>query len=227
MRKLAIAAILPLLIVVMGLGTAQAQTNVTVDPAKITIGYMNVYELDGTTFVFESGWGMADLTAVFSGYDLTLGPNCIGDVNEFWYQCVDPYVSPDCGGPGAPGNKKLEANSYAEETGTLHGQTVTFSGYVLSYSLTSAHTVKAFIKDFADDYSSYNVSEVDLTAPGYFSVSLPTVNDPLRHVQYGFQMFGVNVWVTDLGPFGTITIGPDYSVGTENTTWGGIKTLLR
>jgi hypothetical protein len=227
MRKFAIAALLPLLIVAVGLGTAEAQTNVTVDPAKIVNGYMNVYELDGTTYVFESGWGLADLTAVFSGYDLTLGPNCIGDINEFWYKCVGDSVPPNCGGPGAPGNKVMEANAYAQETGTLSGQLITFSGEVLAYSLTSAHPVIAFIKDFASDYSSYVESSAPLTATGSFSISLDTIDDPGRHVQYGFQMKGVNVWVTDLGPFGSITIGPDYSVGTENTTWGGIKALLR
>ena len=90
MRKLAIAAILPLLIVVMGLGTAEAQVNVTVDPAKIVNGYMNVYNLpapDGDgVFQFGGPWGFADLTAVYSMDDLTLGPNTIGDPNEYWYQ---------------------------------------------------------------------------------------------------------------------------------------------
>jgi hypothetical protein len=192
---------------------------------------MNVYNLpaDGGAFQFASPWGLPDLTAVFSGSDLTLGPNTIDDINEYWYQCIGlpGQNPPDCGVPGAPGNKIMEANSYAEVTGTYAGQTVTFSGVVLSNTLTSAHTVIAFIKDFAGDYSSFNQSFVALTSPGPFSINLATVNDPGRHVQWGFQMVGVNVWATDVGPYGTMVIGPTPPVGTEDSTWGKIKSLYR
>lgn len=226
MKRLAIVALFVLVLPVI----VHAQATVTVDPASLNLGFMNVFNLpapDGDgAFQFGQPWGFADLTAVYAGYDLTLGPNTVGDPNEYWYQCVDPYIPPDCGGPGAPGNKIMEANSYAEVTGVLHGQTVTFSGNVLAYSLTDAHTVIAFIKDFAPDYTSFNQNTVVLNATGPFSVALATVDDPARHVQWGFQMVGVNVWVTDVGPFGSITIGPDYSVATENATWGAIKSLV-
>ncbi len=173
-------------------------------------------------------WGFADLTAVYSGSNLTLGPNTIGDPNEYWYQCVGAAVPPNCGGPGAPGNKIMEANSYAEvNDGSLAGQTVTFNGVVLANSLTSAHTVVAFVKDYAPDFSSFVQSTVSLTSPGPFSVSLATINDPARHVQWGFQTVGVNVWVTDLAPFGTITIGPEGAVATQPSTWGHVKSLYR
>ena len=213
MKTVAIAAVLTLLIpVAMGAGIADAQTTVTVDPATINLGYMNVYELpvNGGGFVFGSGWGLADLTAVFAGNDLTLGPNTIGDPDPFWYI--------GGGGPGAPGNKIMEANTYAEVTGALAGQTVTFTGMVLANSLTSAHTVVAFVKDYAPDYSSFVQSTVALSALGPFSVSLATINDPGRHVQWGFQMVGVNVWITDVGPFGSMTVGPDPATPTEATT---------
>ncbi len=227
MKKCAIVAMFLLLLPVM----VQAQAAVTVDPAVVNLGYMNVYNLpapDGDgAFQFGQPWGLVDLTAVYAGYDLTLGPNTIGDPNEYWYQCVDPYVAPNCGGPGAPGNKIMEANAYAEVTGPLAGQTVTFTGNVLATSLTGAHTVVAFVKDYAPDYSSFNQATVPLTAVGPFSVALATVNDPGRHVQWGFQMVGVNVWVTDTAPFGTITIGPDYAVGTEDASWGAIKSMLK
>ncbi len=169
---------------------------------------------------------LPDLTAVFAGGEVTLGPNSIGDINEYWYQCVGDSVPPNCGGPGAPGNKIMEANCYAQVDGGLAGQTVVFSGIVQSTDLTDAHVVIAFIKDFAPDFSSFVQEYVVLDAVGPFSISLDTVNDGARHVQYGFQMTGVNVWVTDVEPFGSITIGPFNPVGTENSTWGGIKSLL-
>src|SRR5688572_6870270 len=90
-------------LVTMGLtGTAHA-VDVTVDPARITNGFMNVFNLpppDGDgAYQFGSSWGFADLTASFSGSDLTLGPNTIGDPNEYWYRCVGSAVPPNCGGP--------------------------------------------------------------------------------------------------------------------------------
>jgi hypothetical protein len=202
-------------------GTARADVTVTVDPATITNGYMNVFNLpsDGGAFQFASGWAPVDLTATYSGSNLTLGPNHIGDSNPYWYI--------GGGGPGAPGNKIMEANMYAEPAGSLPGQTVTFVGTVLANSLTPAHVARAFIKDFASDFSSFNVSSIPLPASGFFTLSLATVNDPARHVQYGFQMVGVCVWVTDLAPFGSVTVGPDSGTPAQPASWGRLKSLYR
>jgi hypothetical protein len=179
---------------------------VTINPGASWLGYMNVFETPqhGGGFVFGSGWGTADLTATFSGGVLTLGPNTIGDPNPFWY-------SPS-GGPGAVGNKTMDANMYIETTGVYAGQTLTFTGDVLANSLFghvnqlgNGWTSVAFIKDFAPDYSS----SVTVTVPldvGTFSISLPTINDPARHIQYGFETIGPDVWITDVAPYGSIQI---------------------
>src|SRR5204863_7842719 len=99
------------------------------------------------------------------------------------------------GGPGAIGSKIMDANMYVE-IGSLPGQTLTFNGTVLANTLVGSTdplgngwTSVAFIKDFAPDYSSFNQQTVALT-PGAFSISLATVNDPARHVQYGFETIG-------------------------------------
>ncbi|MEZ6318830.1 MAG: hypothetical protein R3B49_08775 [Phycisphaerales bacterium] len=63
-----------------------------------------------------------------------------------------------------------------------------------------------FIKDFAADYSSFVETIVDVTAPGDYSISLATIADPARHVQWGFITRGVNVWATDVGPFGNVVV---------------------
>lgn len=94
---------------------------------------------------------------------------------------------------------------YVEDTGSWNGQNVTFSGVVLDNTLVSPYTSIAFIKDFAPDYSSFNV----ITAPlneGAFSINLDTIADPARHVQFGFTTVGPNVWVTDVAPFGSVQI---------------------
>ena len=186
--------------------TCTNAATVTVDPTASWQGYMNVFETPqhGGAFVFGSGWGTADLTATFAGPTLTLGPNTVNDTSSFWY-------SPS-GGPGAVGNKSMDANMYVETTGLYSGQNLTFTGNVLANTLVghvnqlgNGWTSVAFIKDFAPDYSS----SVSITAPlvnGVFSISLATVNDAARHIQFGFETIGPDVWSTDVAPYGSIQI---------------------
>lgn len=189
--------------------SAQASVNVGIDPSSGPwLGYMNVFELpaNGGGFIFGSPWGIQDLVANFNdgANTLTMSPNTIGDPNEFWYQDPTGSGNPNPGGPGAPGNKIMEANLYQQVTGGLAGQTVTFSGMVLSSSFTSAHEVRVFIRDFAADFSSSVDVFADIDAAGAFSISLDTINDASRNVQWGIQVRGVNVWVTDTSAFGNV-----------------------
>lgn len=197
MSKLSVLAVA----VLAGTSVAQA-ASVGVDEGATWLGYMNVFALpsDGGGFQFGSPWGTPDLNANFNAgtHQLTLSPNTIGDPNPYWYI--------GGGGPGAAGNKIMEANLYQETTDIYNGQLVTFSGTVLSNSFTSAHRVYAFIKDFAADYSSFNETRVELTAAGGFSIDLATLGVAGRHVQWGFQTVGVNVWTTDTAPFGNMVI---------------------
>lgn len=196
-------------IVVLAASLVAAGANaavVTVDPGASWQGFMNVFEIPqhGGAFVFNSAWGTADLTATFAGPVLTLGPNTIGDPNSFWY-------SPS-GGPGAIGNKTMDASMFVETTGVCTGQTLTFSGDVLANTLAghvdpngNGWTSVAFVADFAPDYSSFS----EATAPlnnGVFSVSLPTLNDPNRHIRFGFETIGPDVWATDVAQYGSVQI---------------------
>lgn len=186
-------------------GAALSAQAVDFSPGKSTdpwLGFMNVTELpvNGGAYVFGAPWGVIDLRAEFNdgASTLTLLPNNINDPSPFWY-------TPE-GQPGAAGNKNMDAVLYIQPAdGTLTGMTVTFKGNVISNTLTAAHVSKAFIRDFAPDYSSFSEAAVDLT-PGAFSVSLGTAPDPARHVQYGFYTVGPCVWVTDAGLFGSVVI---------------------
>lgn len=216
MRAFAIVALLAL---VLPFAAPAQAVDFTVDPT-ISLGYMNVFELDGTTFVFGSPWGFGDLVASFSGPLLTLSPNTIGDPDPFWYI--------GGGGPGAAGNKIMEAVSYFETLdGSLAGQTVNFSFEVLSSSLTSQHVVAAFIRDWAPDFSSANQTVVPLLGTGAYSLTLNTINNPARPVQYGFIMRGPNVWITDVAAYGNMVIGPDLTVATEQSSIGAVKSLYK
>lgn len=194
MKKTACA----LLCVLAGASSAQAVVVTPADGSAPWLGFMNVFELNNAP-VFSSPWGVADLRTEFSPTTLTLLPNSIGDPNPFWYT--------PSGGPGSTGNKLMEANLYLETTGgALSGQNVTFQGNVLSNTFTSAHEVKVFIRDFAPGFSSVVETIVPLSSTGAFSISMNTINDPARIVQYGFQVKGQNVWITDIAPFGNMVI---------------------
>ena len=164
---------------------------------------MNVSELpaNGGAPVFGSAWGVPDLVATFDdpGNKLTLSPNTIGDPDPFWYI--------GGGAPGNPGNKIMAASLYQEfAAGDLAGETLTFEGTVLSNTFTAAHETTIFIRDFAPDFSSVVMTTV-VAAPGPFSISLALDPGAGRHVQYGFETIGENVWVTDTAPFGNVMIG--------------------
>lgn len=195
--------------------TVVSTATVYVDPSKPWQGFMNVSETpqNGSAFAFASSWGVGDLRASWSGSTLTLSPNTINDPAAFWYT--------PSGGPGSVGNKTMEANMYVETVGTLSGLTVTFKGMCASNTMTTngvfggtynslgnGWTCVAVIKDFAPDYSSFNISSVPVTNGVPFSVSLLTNPDPARKVQYGFVTTGPNVWSTDVAPFGNVVITP-------------------
>ena len=209
-----------------------AQT-VTVDPTTLTSGYMNVFNISGGpglgiaaagAYQFGSGWGVADLTSGFSGSTVTLGPNQINDPSTYWY-------SP-AGGPGATGNKIMDANLYNETTGTYVSTTLTFTGDVLSDTLANGPvnqlgegwTSVAFIKDFSSGYSLLNTVTATL-ADGVFSISLP-VGGATDHIQYGFETIGPDVWSTDVGPYGNIVIAPVPVPEPATWAWAGSGSLL-
>ncbi len=185
------------------LSTTAHAANVTVlDSTGPWLGYMNVFELpaNGGGFVFGSGWGTSDLVTTFDdgAGTMTFSPNTIGDPDPFWYQ--------GGGGPGALGNKVMEANLYLQvDDDSLAGQMVTFDGMINSNSFTFAHDATIFIRDFAPDFSSFTETSISAVA-GAFSISLNTDAGLGRHIQYGFQVRGENVWVTDTSPFGNMVV---------------------
>jgi len=195
-------------LVLAGIAGAQAQIFKTINSAEMVNGYMNVFQLDGTSFVFGSNWGISDLNSTYnSASSLTMSPNTIGDPNSpFWYN--------PAGAPGSLGQKVMEGNLYGEQTGTYAGQIVTFAGNVSSFSLATnsagiPYELTAFIRDFAGDFSSFTTSTAPITGTGEFAIALATINDPTRKVQWGVQIKGPNIWGTDtaqLGVAGSATI---------------------
>jgi len=177
---------------------ASAQTVYkTIDSSELVNGYMTVFDLpaNGGAFQFGNSWGIADLKATFpTATQVTFSPNTIGDPASYWY-------TPG-GQVGALGNKMMYANLYAESTGAYNGQTIQFDGTVSAFSLSTnsagiPYVFKAFVKDFAPDFSSSVDAIYDIGSTGNFQISLATINDPTRHVQWGLQMIGPDIWPAD------------------------------
>jgi hypothetical protein len=190
---------------------ASAQTVYkTIDSSEMTGGFVNVSELpsNGGAYVFGSAWAIADLCTTFpTSSSVVFSPNKINDPASFWYTPT--------GEPGSTGNKVIEASLYAESTGAFNGQTVQFDGTVTAFDLSSTYqgvgyTFRAFVMDFAPDYSSVVRQYSSISETGNFQVSLATISDPARHVQWGLVMEGPDVWPTDnaaqIASAGSVTV---------------------
>ncbi len=193
-----VAKLLAIPMLLAGAISGFSQTTVSVDSSKPWIGYMNVFDLpaNGGAYMFGSAWATADLSAVFTGTNfLTLTPNSINDTNSYWYL--------PSGGPGATGNKIMDASMYVQDD-TLAGQTITFTGTCLTNTLVNGYASVAFIKDFAPDYSANTPVTATLVAGQDFSITMQTTAG--HHIQYGFETTGPDVWATDVASMGKVVV---------------------
>ena len=184
-----------------GLTTAlYAQNTVTVDANAEQFGYANVFELDGTTFAFGSGWGVPDLkTVVDTGTNtLTLQPN----FNTYGDNPTDPFWVNQTTGEG---NKVFEGNTFVEST-TLVGSELTFTGNVSAFTIDAGYDVKAFIKVFNADFSFLKEENVTLTGTGNFTLVYTNVEPEDTTVQYGFNVTGVNANPADEAALGSVVV---------------------
>ncbi len=205
-----------LVVAVMSMSSDSANADLTVGVGNSSspwLGFMNVFDLNSDPFninpsnaydggfVFGSGWGVPDLVATFDDTNnkLTLSPNTIGDPDPFWYQ--------GGGGPGALGNKIMDANLFQQfDQGGFSGEILTFQGTVLADTFTGAHFTEVFIKEFDAGFGLLNETRFLVDGPGAFSISQAISVNTDHFVQYGFATVGQNVWVTDTEPFGNVMI---------------------
>ena len=88
----------------------------------------------------------------------------------------------------------------------------TCSGTINSNSFDTSHHAIIFIKDFAPNFSSFNITTIPVT-PGPFVLTLNTDSGVGRHVQWGFAVTGPCVWFTDADLFGSTVISTVVSAG--------------
>lgn len=180
-----------------------SQTTVTVNTSDNIVGFANVFELpeNGGAYAFGSDWGLPDMKTVIDADDntITLQPNfnTYDPDDEFW---VDPSTG--------EGNKIFEGNTYVENS-ALAGQTVTFEGNVIDYTISSEYEVTAYIKalDPNNNFATV-VSEIyDIDGVGSFSITANNIPDGLL-VQYGYAVIGVNANPADEAALGSVVVEP-------------------
>jgi len=171
---------------------SNAQITFTVDPGQTWSGYVNAFELDGTTFATGFPDATADLRANFAGSDLLLQPNTrlydtvVGDA--FW---VDQITF--------EANKVIEANMYQERIDDAQiGQSVSFYFNTIANNLPVGYEAVGFIKvlDAFGTWATTQITTTPLVAGQDWVLTIPEVFDPgdgTASVQAGFYLKGVAV----------------------------------
>lgn len=197
-----------LLAAMFAMFTSNAQTTIEVDPCAgvdgdAWFGFMNVFELDETTFVFNSGWGVGDLQSTVNCADgrITLQPN----FNTYAENPDDPFWVNQTTGEGA---KFMRANTIVGDNSGLGGEQ-TFTGGVESYTLSSEYSVVAFIRVFNADFSALlREMTLPITEAGVFSMTMTETDAADGQVQFGFEVSGPNANPADEGTLGSVVVGP-------------------
>ncbi len=160
---------------------------INLDPTAPWIGFANVFELDGTTFVFGQGWGVPDLKTEITATNIILKPN----FNTWDENPADTFWT--TGGVGTSvANKIFEANTFVEDP-SLAGDDLTFLGNISGFDIPAEYTVIAFIKglDPANGFADAVGITLPLSATGEFSISATAAQlAPGLIIQYGFQVVG-------------------------------------
>ena len=191
--------------------TAPVASTVTVDPAESWLGYMHVADLpaSGGTYRSSGTWSVPDLRTSFAGSTLTLSPNTINDPSTYWYI--------GGGAPGRPGNKIMTRQHVCgknrqplREDRHLHRHRLRQHAHQppTARSPSSGISTPTIPRSRRSPRRSPTVTSLSASPPA---------PDPAAMCSTGFETTGVNVWPTDVGPFGSVRIAP--FTGTPFTSW--------
>lgn len=167
-------------------GVDPVNPTVSITTSSELIAFANWFELDGTTYVAGSEWGVADLQTVVDAENnvIDLHPNFSAYADEVANNPTENYWH-----VGEIGNKIFEGNTYVQDD-ALAGQTFTYTGYTVSNTLAEGYEAIAFIKVFVADYSSFTIVSAPLVAGETFNIDASPATG--SHVQYGYSVTGLN-----------------------------------
>ena len=190
--------------------TLSAQNDITVDANDNWISYVNVYELDGSTYLWGSGWEVskAKTTLDLNNNSVILQPN----FNTYEENPTDGYWVDQS---TLEGNKVMEVSTFVEPGAAFNDNDLTFHGDVLEYTLDETnYQVFYFIKalDPNNGYADALGGAKIMTMPksGHFSVEVSAAEIPTGLiVQYGFTVRGVNANPAEEANIGAVKLGID------------------
>ena len=181
---------------------AGGPVTVTLNSSTPPNAFMNAWDIPCTfptiaTCNYAAGFGYDPnlSSAVYdaSGALIVGAPVIDAPTDPFWYDASLNSL------------KFVESLSFYQEDGPLSGQDVNFTIEVTENTLACGLTSCIFIRDFAPDFSSFEETKVAINGPGEYTASLTTIDDPARHVQYGFATYGSHVLPADAAACGSIT----------------------
>ncbi len=168
---------------------SNAQVAVSINENAAWKGYMNIYHNNNGAegnYIEGQTWALVDLIALVStnnSHSITLKPN------TSQYNASDSYWSNGAG----DGNKWMGANTYIEyASGAYPGGTLTFTSNIDSYTLDNRYILRAFIKEFTQNYDLVGSEFVEITSEmTSLNISYTPTNDS-NVIQYGFLLEGIN-----------------------------------
>ena len=178
-----------------------AQAQVSEDFGEPT-GYMSVYNNTGSSWLWGSSWGIADLIAETSdNVTFVLKPNTdqyVGGASSSDPADVVYWTNSEDGGltPGPAGNKVMEANCYMEANPIGTGSTnALFVFTVDAMNLSTNYSCVGFIKILNpnDNWATYAHEWVAITNTGTYTVQKSIAySDSAYVLQAGWAMKGMN-----------------------------------
>jgi len=179
---------------------AQAQTNVTVDANAEFLTGVVAFHNDMSYWFYAGDFPLDALKTIKDPAEntLTLYPN---------------YSTYTAGNPdwsnGLMGNTILYTLSYIQND-ALIGQNFTFSGKVTSHTLVDSYKAFAFIKVLNANNEQITEIASELTEEGNFTLAYDATNLAAgNHVQYGFQVRGLNANPIYEAEYGNVVVTSD------------------
>ncbi|HEX7654732.1 MAG TPA: immunoglobulin domain-containing protein, partial [Verrucomicrobiae bacterium] len=171
---------------------------VYIDPSQAWAGYRNVTDQLGGNYGAASGYiGVGGQTPYFQGSISSQGiVTCGPDISLDTFFHTDTTIWADASGTSSP-LATYDNTFYVDSTstGARGGDTVVFSGTMITNALTDAAmsgSLVAFVKDFSSGWAYYGATTValsDLTNGQSFTIA-KTINGNGDHVQWGFEWQG-------------------------------------
>lgn len=239
---------------VVGLGSYAARAasqNVVTDPNNTFFGYENVFT-NGLTATTQPAYISQYLGAGGNGAGVSFPNNSSVDTSgnltigaDDWPDVTSPYntdtlIWADASGT-SPAICKTLSDIYSENAGFNAGDSVTFTGTLVTNTLVSPYKENAiiFIKDYDTDWGYHGYVSLNLnslTNGQQFSLTLPSVYANHDHIQYGLEWAGPPVRSANAASYGMAMISTNGGVVTPpqnvyvaidpSQAWAGYRNVI-